>query len=124
YQWGPMAGFIWTLPHVWRGVTLDPYVRYLSGFDPQYANVTEVRKLELFPAATFGLGGGWSLYLYPDNPITYNHANRTWFVPIDLLVAYRVNRQFEIGFGGAKRIGHSSDPSFSYIIDTRAVIHF
>jgi hypothetical protein len=124
YQWAPMAGMIYRMPDALAGVTLAPYVRYFSGFDPQYANVTETRKLDLYPAATFGLGDRWSMSFYPDNPVIYNESNHTWFVPLDLMFVHRVAKQWEYGFGGAWKLGHPSDPAYRYIIDARLTYWF
>ena len=99
-------------------------MRYFSGFDPRYDNVSEVRKLELYPAATFSLSGGWSLLLYPDNPITYNEQKNTWFVPLDLMLARRIDKTLEVGVGGAWKLGNPSDPSYRYIIDARLIVSF
>jgi hypothetical protein len=119
YQWAPMAGMIYRIPDALAGVTLAPYVRYFFGFDPQYPNVTKTRKLDLYPAATFELGERWSMSFYPDNPLIYNESNRTWFVPLDLMLVHRVGKQWECGFGGAWKLGHPSDPAYRYIIDAR-----
>lgn len=124
YQWAPAGGFVYALPDLWRGVTLQPYVRYFSGFSPTHDNVKEKRTLDLYPAATFGLGGDWSLLLYPDNPITYNEQNGTWFVPLDLMLARKIDSTVEAGIGGAWKLGHPSDPSYRYIIDARLIVHF
>jgi hypothetical protein len=124
YQWAPGGGFVYAMPNALRGVTLEPYVRYFSGFDPQYDNVKEVRKLELYPAATFALADRWSLLLYPDNPITYNEQKGTWFVPFDFMFARKVDRTWEYGLGGAWKLGHPSDPSVRYLIDARLIVSF
>jgi hypothetical protein len=124
YQWAPMAGMIYRMPEALAGVTLAPYVRYFSGFAPQYENVAEVRKLDLYPAATFGLGERWSMSLYPDNPITYNVSNKTWFVPLDLMFVHKLDVRWEYGFGGAWKLGHPSDPAYRYIIDARLNYRF
>ncbi len=124
YQWAPAGGVIYAMPDALDGVTLQPYVRWLSGFAPQYDNVKEVRTLDLYPAATFGLPQRWSLLLYPDNPITYNAQNGTWFVPLDLMLSRRIDRSFEFAVGGAVKLGHPSDPSYRYIIDGRVIFYF
>lgn len=124
YQWAPGGGFTWAFPEVWGGVTLTPFVRYFSGFAPQHDNVQEVRKLDLYPAASFELGHGWSVSLYPENAITYNDANRSWFVPLDLMLVQRVGRDLEYGIGGAYELGHPSDPAFRYVIDARLTYRF
>lgn len=122
YQWAPGAGFAWSLPA--HGVVLSPYVRYFFGFDPQYADVKAVRKLDIYPAAKLALGRAWSLLLYPQNPITYNAASGTWFVPLDVMAVYGVHSAWEVGVGGAVKLGTPSDPVFSYVIDVRVEYRF
>ena len=112
------------MPDTLQGVTLAPYVRYMSGFAPQYENVSETRKLELYPAVTFGLPERWSLMLYPDNPITYNEQKKTWFVPLYIMLARKIDKAFDFGLGGAWKLGKPSDPSYRYIIDARLTVHF
>lgn len=124
YQWAPGGGFIYEMPDVLGGVTLTPYARWFSGFAPTADKVTEVRTLDLYPAATFALPERWSLLLYPDNPITYNHQKGTWFVPLDLMLARKVDRTLEFGIGGAVKLGHPSDPSYRYIVDGRLIVYF
>ncbi len=124
YQWAPMAGIIYRMPDVLDGVTLQPHVRYSSGFDPQYANVQEARKLDLYPAASFRLGQGWSLSLYPQNPLVYNESNNTWFVPLDLMFVHRLDKQWEYGFGGAWKLGNPNDPAYRYVIDAQLTYWF
>lgn len=124
YQWAPGGGFAWSFPEVWNGVTLAPFVRYFSGFAPQYDNVQEVRKLDLYPTTSFGVGQGWSLSLYPENPITYNDANGTWFFPLDVMLVHKVQRDFEYGVGGAYELGHPREPAFRYVIDARLIYRF
>jgi hypothetical protein len=119
YQWAPMVGIVYRMPDVLDGVTLNPYVRYFSGFDKQYASVKEVRKLDVYPAASFLLGKGWSLALYSENPVVYNESNKTWFVPLDFMFVHRLNKQWEYGLGCAWKLGNPSDPAYRYIIDAQ-----
>ena len=123
YQWAPGAGFIYAMPDLWEGVTLQPYVRWFSGFAPQ-ASVSEIRTFNLYPAATINLAQQWKLLLYPENPITYNHSNGTWFVPLDLMLARSLERTLAFGFGGAFNVGNTKDPSYRYIIDARLTMKF
>ncbi len=124
YQVAPGMGFSYAMPAALRGVTLDPYVRYSYGFDPDPDSVQTIRKWSIYPAATINLDPQWSLLLYPDNPITYNDRKRSWFVPIDLMFMYRFGKAVEAGVGGAWRIGDSADPSFKYLIDARLIMMF
>ena len=124
YQLAPNLGFTYAMPDALRGVTIEPHARYFWGFDPQEDNVSTSRKLEIYPAVDFGLGKGWSLAFYPENPITYNYRKHLWFAPIDLMVLHRVDRRFQYGFGGAYKLGHPDDPSYRYIIDARLNFSF
>jgi len=124
YQVAPGAGFGYAMPDLWRGVTLDPYVRYAYGFSPDPSSVQTIRKWSIYPAATVTLDPQWSLVLYPDNPITYNDRKRSWFVPIDLMVVRKFGGTLEGGIGGAWRIGDSADASFRWLIDARLAVHF
>ena len=124
YQLAPNLGFTWDLPDAWRGVTIDPHVRYFWGFDPQYDNVSTKRALDVYPAAEFGLGQRWTLALYPENPITYNYRKGQWFAPIDLMLLHRIDPRFQYGFGGAYKLGNPNDPSYRYIIDARLTFTF
>ena len=58
------------------------------------------------------------------NPITYNEAKQTWFIPIDLLLNRSSGESHELGLGGAWRIGNSKDPSFRCVVDARLIVHF
>ncbi len=124
YQWAPGAGLIYQMPDTGYGITLAPFVRYFSGFAPQYANINETRELDMYPSATFALPEQWSLQFYPENPITYSEQSRTWFVPLDLMLAHKLDKSLELGIGGAWKLGNPSDASYRYIIDARLIISF
>ena len=126
YQWAPAGGVTWKLREGCDCVTLAPFVRYHSGFAPQYANVPVMRELDLYPAASIALSRGWSVELYPENPIAYfqNGSTWTWFVPIDLMLAKRVERDFEWGIGGAFRVGNSAAALYDYVVNARIVVRF
>jgi hypothetical protein len=124
YQWALGAGLIYQMPDTWYGVTLAPSARYYWGFDPQYANVNEIRELDLYPGATFALPEQWSLQLYPENPITYSEQSKTWFVPFDFMLTRKVDKTLDFGIGGAYKLGNPSNPSYRYIIDARLIVTF
>ena len=123
YQAVPGFGATWRQPDMWRGVTFTPYVRYARGFNVQ-AGATAVDSLWLYPGATIGLAPDWSLQLYPENPITYDYNTGTWFVPLDLLLVYRLNKEVEFGLGGAIKLGSPSNPSYDHIVDARVTFNF
>jgi hypothetical protein len=119
YQWAPGAGLTYDLPQLGRGVTLEPFVRYFSGFAATAPNVKLVREWDLYPTATVVLGSGWSLLLWPENPIQYNREKRTWFVPLDILVAVPLAGRWQFGVGGAYALGSPRDPPYRWIVDAR-----
>ena len=124
YQLAPGGGVIYQMPDIWYGVTLTPFVRYFFGFDPKYANVNETRELDLYPTATFALPERWSLLVYPENPITYNERNKAWFVPLDLMLARKIDKTFDFAIGAAWKLGNPSNPTYHYIIDARLIVNF
>jgi hypothetical protein len=123
YQWAPMVGLTYRRPDLWRGVTIEPVVRYFSGFDTRN-DATRVQRLDIYPHVTFGLNDTWSVGLYnPETPISFNTATDNWFVPIDVMLSNRLNKTWELGIGGAYAIV-KDDPQYQYIIDARLIIHF
>jgi hypothetical protein len=112
------------MPDVLNGVTLSPYARYFWGFNADPPGSTLTNSLNLFPAVTFGLTGNWSLAFWPENPITYNHNNGSWFVPLDFLFVNRLAKTMEFGIGGAVKLGNPSNPSYDYIVDGRMTFFF
>lgn len=124
YQIAPGIGLTYRMPDVLNGVTLSPYARYFWGFNAQTAGTTLINSLNLFPTVTFGLSDGWSVALYPENPITYNQNNGSWFVPLDFLFVKAVSKSFHFGIGGAFKLGNPSNPSYDYIVNGRATFFF
>jgi hypothetical protein len=116
YQWAPGAGAFVALP---RGLTLEPFARYFQGFAATEPNTSLVREWQIYPAASQELGNGWLLQLYPENPIRYNRAKGTWFVPLDLMLAYRIDARWQAGLGGAYKLGDPRDPPYRYIVNAR-----
>jgi hypothetical protein len=57
-------------------------------------------------------------------PITYDEQKKTWFVPLDLMLARRIDRSFEFAIGGAWKLGNPSDPSYRYVIDAQLFVYF
>lgn len=123
WQVAPAIGLIYSRPDVWRGMTLVPLARYHYGFDTRSPGVTEIRRLDLFPIAILGLAPAWSLHLYSENPISYNDRTHKWFVPLDVLVAHRVNKSFEFGVGGAVPIV-DDDRFYRWLVQARLTFYF
>jgi hypothetical protein len=124
YQIAPGAGLTLRMPDVLRGVTVSPYLRWFRGFDPETPSPRLISSLNLFPAITFRLADRWSLAFYPENPIVYNFNNSKWFAPLDLLVIHRFSNRFEVGLGGAVKLGNPSAATYDYIINGRATLYF
>lgn len=124
YQWAPGAGAVYRRPDLWRGVTLEPYVRYFSGFATTEPEVKEVRQWDFYPTASFVISGPWSLQVYPENPIRYNRQNSSWFVPVDLMLNYQASRRWLFGLGGAYVVGDPRDPPYRYVVDARLTLVF
>jgi hypothetical protein len=124
YQIAPGLGLTYQMPDALNGVTLSPYVRYFFGFDADPPGSTLTHSLNLFPTVTFGLSGPWSLAFWPENPITYNHNDGSWFVPLDFMFVNRLAKNMEFGIGGAVKLGNPSKPSYDYIVDGRLTLFF
>ena len=45
-------------------------------------------------------------------------------VTVYALLACRVSNKLELAIGGATKVGHSSDPAFSYVVDARPIFDF
>lgn len=124
YQVAPGIGLNYRRPDVLNGVTLAPYARYFWGLDAQHPGTVLVNTLNLYPAATFGLTDRWSISLYPENPIVYNHNTREWFVPLDFLFVNKVSPSFQFEIGGAFKLGDPANPNYDYIVNGRASFFF
>lgn len=123
WQVAPAIGVLYSRPDLWRGVTLLPLARYAYGFDTRSPGVTEIRRLDLFPIAIFGLAPAWALHLYSENPISFNDRTNKWFVPLDVLVTHRVNKRFEFGVGGAVPI-IDDDRAYRWLLQARLTFYF
>jgi hypothetical protein len=121
YQWAPMISATYAIPEY--KTTIAPLARYFMSYHATASDVSQVRRLDLYPTVTFGLPDDWSLSFYNENPIQYNQINHGWFVPIDVLLIKRVNRTFEFAFGGAWGIV-KEDPAYRYIINGRVTFYF
>lgn len=124
YQVAPGLGFTYRRPDALNGVTLAPYARFFWGFNAETPSTQLINTLNLFPAVTFELRDGWSLALYPENPITYNQNSGSWFVPLDFLFVKNVSKGFQFGIGGAAKLGNPANPSYDYIVNGRATFFF
>ena len=122
WQWAPALGLSYEMPEALHGVTVAPLARYFSGFDVGEGTKRQ-QLLDLYPTVAFGLDERWSLAFYPENPIDYNVATRKWFVPIDLLLNYRISKSMEASFGGASAIV-KDDPEYQFIVYGRVLVHF
>jgi hypothetical protein len=121
YQWAPGVGATYVIPE--QRITISPFARYFMSYHAVRSGGPQVRKLDLFPAVTFGLPDNWSLAFYPENPITYNDETNKWFVPIDVMLIKRLSKTVEFGFGGAYGLV-KDDPQYQYIINGRLTFYF
>lgn len=121
YQWAPGVGATYAIPE--QRITLSPFARYFMSFHATEPNTAQIRKLDLYPAVTFGIAEGWSLAFYPENPITYNDETNKWFVPIDVMLIRRFSKSVEFGFGGAYGLV-KDDPQYDYVINARLTFYF
>ena len=124
YQWALGLGATYRLPDVLGGTTIGPFLRYFWGFDPQVAGVTTVRKLTIFPVVSFPLDASWTLFFYPENPISYNARSHTWVVPLDLLFVKTFDKTIQLGIGGAVNLNQNDPSSYRYIVDAKLSLFF
>ena len=82
-----------------------------------------MRRLDIFPQASFGFGEGWTLQLWPENPIDYNYVTGKWFVDVDALLVKKMSKSWELGVGGAYAL-KKDDPQFRWIVDGRVTFYF
>jgi len=121
YEWAPALGMLYSLPE--HALTFGPVARYFMSYHATEGAAGKVRTLDLYPIVTFGLTEEWSLSFYSDNPIIYNDVTHKWFVPIDVLLHKRVNKNLDLTFGGA--YGLVKDvPQYQYIINGSIALYF
>ncbi len=48
----------------------------------------------------------------PTSEFDYSEQSKTWFVPLDFMLARKIDKTLEFGIGGAWKIGNSSNPSY------------
>jgi len=121
YTAAPSLGLTYSMPE--RKTTFSPLLRYFYSYHAVDDNAGKVRRLDIFPQVTIGFSDGWSLNLYPENPIDYNYVTGKWFVDIDALLVKRLSKSTEIGFGGAYAL-KKDDPQFKYVINGRLTFYF
>lgn len=124
YQVAPMLGLNYRMPEVLRGVTLAPFVRYFWGFNATQPGTLLVNSLHVYPNIEFRLDNSWVLAFYPENPIIYNQNTKSWFVPLDLMFLRNVGKNFQLGIGGATKVGHPSNANYDYVIYGRVTFLF
>ena len=121
YTVAPSLGYVYSMPEY--KTTFNPLLRYFYSYHATEDNAGKVRRLDIFPQASFGFGEGWTLQLWPENPIDYNYVTHKWFVDIDALLVKRVSKSWEFGFGGAYAL-KKDDPQFKWIVDGRVTFYF
>ena len=121
YQAAPSVGLLYTMPE--QKMTINPLLRYFFSYHDAKDGAARVRRLDIFPQFSLGFGEGWSLQLWPENPISYNDETNKWFVNVDTLLVKRMSKQWEFGFGGAYAL-KKDDPQFKYIVNGRLTYYF
>lgn len=121
YTVAPTLGLLYSMPE--QKMTINPLLRYFYSYHATEDNAGKVRRLDIFPQFTVGFGEGWTLQLYPENPIDYNYVTGKWFVDIDALLVKRLSKSVEFGFGGAYAL-KKDDPQFKYILNGRLTFYF
>lgn len=121
YQAAPSVGLQYSMPE--EKLTFYPLLRYFFSYHDSKDGAAKVRRLDIFPQVTWGFGEGWSVQMWPENPISYNDQTNKWFVNVDALLVKRVSKQWEFGFGGAYAI-KKDDPQYKWIVDGRVTFYF
>ena len=68
--------------------------------------------------------GKWvPMRTYDENPISYNHVSRKWFVPLDAQLVKRARKDLEFMFGAAYGLVRD-DPQFLWQLYTRVSVYF
>ena len=121
YQAAPSVGLQYSMPQ--ERLTFYPLLRYFFSYHDAQDGAARVRRLDIFPQVTWGFGEGWSVQMWPENPISYNDQTNKWFVNVDALLVKRLSKQWEFGFGGAYAI-KKDDPQYKWIVDGRVTFYF
>jgi len=121
YQAAPSVGLLYNMPE--NKLTFNPLLRYFFSYHDAKDNAARVRRLDIFPTVTMGFSEGWSLQLWPENPISYNDETNKWFVNVDALLVKRMSKQWEFGVGGAYYL-NKDDPQYKWIVDGRVTFYF
>lgn len=121
YQAAPSVGLLYNMPE--NKLTFNPLLRYFFSYHDAKDNAGKVRRLDIFPTVTMGFSEGWSLQLWPENPISYNDQTNKWFVNVDTLLVKRMSKSWEFGVGGAYAL-KKDDPQYKWIVDGRVTFYF
>lgn len=108
-QWeiGPQAGFSYT-PKNWGPIySINPFVRYLMGFDPKSSTTQSVRTMEVFPTIITKLTEFTRLHFYDENGITLNANKGVWNVPIDAMIVHSFTEKITYKLGGQIKLNNS-----------------
>jgi hypothetical protein len=121
YQAAPSVGLSYSMPE--HKTTFYPLLRYFFSYHATDDNAGKVRRLDIFPQVTVGFGEGWSVQLWPENPLSYNDVTNKWFVNVDALLVKRMSKSWEFGIGGAYAL-KKDDPQYKWIVDGRLTFYF
>jgi len=121
YQVAPSLGGVFSWPE--SKVTFNPLVRYFYSYHETEDNAGKIRRWDFYPTLTIGFSDGWSLQLWPENPIDYNDVTNKWFVNVDALIVKRLSKSVEFAFGGASAV-KKDDPQYKWVVDGRLTFYF
>ncbi len=87
---------------------ISPLARYMFGFNSKAPSGTPLlpvfNRLELYPTIGLNLGPNTQLRFWDENGILYNSTSGGWFIPIDAMLTYRLNKHLLLAVGAAKQV--------------------
>ena len=87
---------------------ISPLARYMLGFNSKAPTGTTplslVNRLELYPTIGLNLSSNIQLRFWDENGIVYNSTSGGWFIPIDAMLTYRLNKHLLFAVGAAKQV--------------------
>lgn len=115
-QWaaGPQAGLTWAPRGYGIFTDFSPTVRYMIGFSPVSAQVTNPKSwLELYPSIGLRFSERITMRLWDENQIQLNTNSGIWFVPMDAYLTYELTNHWSASLGAAKHLNNMSQYDWS-----------
>jgi hypothetical protein len=117
-QWaaGPQIGwrFIPEVDATLKVTDFSPLLRYIYGWDANnnsfVVNPTQpalARNLHIFPTIGFQLAPNTTLRFWDENGAVFNTAGNGWFIPIDVMVLHRLDKNWVVAVGASKQVVQS-----------------